>query len=391
VSQEILDRVKARFAAAIAAEGAGGTVSELPEGWVLADSGAHVVRMRDGASLAASRLPVFNRQQIKAFEFREGPQWTEAQIAAIRAKDTRPRVPTCAALTAGGCDHDFSKMQAPCKRCGLSAYDRMPWLTEGAVGSSEPPPDPWKGVTGAPGPQSSREIELATGQPVNLWPVMPTSNAVMIGTPSLALEECVKVSKPGWVDEIPVTEEMIKAVGNLAAISLSQYCLSPDRLTAIYRAMAALAPKLRYTPEEQRFIDKLPTVGETIQSRDARIAALEAENERLVIERDTAFRLQRLIQRLGRSNAELKQAREADVWNMTHLNQSNDHWIGQLAAKDSRIAELKSELAAMRIAPTQPTQAQTGQGDLSKPTNEPKPMPAAAIASSKSDPRRIGG
>lgn len=60
-----------------------------------------------------------------------------------------------------------------------------------------------------------------------------------------------------------------------------------------------------------------------------------------------------------------------------------------LDLKDTRIAELKSELAAMRVA-TKPTAAQQAAGDA-KPPPEPKAFPAGALSPSKSDPRRIGG
>jgi len=62
----------------------------------------------------------------------------------------------------------------------------------------------------------------------------------------------------------------------------------------------------------------------------------------------------------------------------------------ELAGKDARIAELKSELAAIQIVTSKPTASQTTPGDI-QPTAAPKTFPAGALKPSQSDPRRVGG
>jgi hypothetical protein len=123
----------------------------------------------------------------------------------------------------------------------------------------------------------------------------------------------VAAAKINVEPEIPVTEEMIQAVGNLAAISLSQVCLSPERLTAIYRAMAAKAPRMALlglmksnllTEEAKDVLTQMAASWQTshndlvalehmrreaacaVIDREDRIAALESENAKLRLDRD---------------------------------------------------------------------------------------------------------
>lgn len=137
-------------------------------------------------------------------------------------------------------------------------------------------------------------------------------------------------------DEIPVTPEMLER-GRYAG---DPY-LSDDELTVKYRAMHAVAPVELASENERQAVkeqDDLPIAWENILRV---IHGLELGADCLRAERDEArVRITRLT-----SEAETQASRMADF----HAVVSD-----QLAAKDARIAELKSDLAnrpAVFIAP----------------------------------------
>jgi hypothetical protein len=179
-------------------------------------------------------------------------------------------------------------------------------------------------------------------------------------------------------DEMPVTEQMLKA-GILAwddaeAISGNW----DDHMSAIYRAMAALAPPptgIVDLTEEARIL---------VRAANARIIALEAENA----EWKTAFAKERDFWRVQMGTDKNTQiaALEAEnrLW-VKKWDETEQKWGLVIVERDGLI----QQLAAMRVATT-PTAAQQTAGDI-KPTAVPKAMPATALASSKSDPRRVGG
>lgn len=152
-------------------------------------------------------------------------------------------------------------------------------------------------------------------------------------------EECLAMQGP---PEVVVTDEMT-AAGRQVAI------YEAGSVGDVYRAMAARDP-YREGPTALEFY------AAQFEKMAARIAELEA------------------------APVELYRADERRI----------DVWREIVVAKDARIAELKSELATIRVT-TQPTSAQTGVGDKDKPSAAPKPMPASALMPKQSDPRRIGG
>lgn len=178
---------------------------------------------------------------------------------------------------------------------------------------------------------------------------------------------------------IPVTDEM-NAAGRTEAARASATTVYSGSVSAIYRAMAAVAPKFPDDP------DRVATLAQKFIAKDARIATLESENACLSHSLRAATEAHAELEAYGRARILAHQSSEGD-------------WREVVDAKDARIAELKSELAAMRVAPTtKPTDAQLTPGDASA-TAPPerradgtlKPVARAWEAPKQaSDPRRIG-
>ena len=210
---------------------------------------------------------------------------------------------------------------------------------QGAQGSSAPPPDPWKGKTGPTGPQ---------------------------GGYVLALEG----------PEIPVTDEMIAAGIDCY---YSPVASQGDRndLTAIYRAMAAKAPRPRTetTSEGYERLVALPKRvaaliydigwGERRLATQADVDGMEKALWEFYRGRDDNKRELAELRAINARSKEMCERQSALLGNLA----------GIIAAKDARIAELDTELALRPAALADP------EPELAKPS---------PFRDFPSDPRRIG-
>lgn len=215
--------------------------------------------------------------------------------------------------------------------------------------------------------------------------------------------------------EIPVTEEMIEA-GARAGFE-EYYGPEPDthaiwkadreewitRSLVIYRAMAAKAIEagtLRLNADQITWFNNVVAL---LPVREARIAALEARNERLIIERDTAFGMQTISDEMA-GNAQVLIAGQAtriaelerDV-RMLKADKVSDHdYHGPI--KDGKAVPDESHerfhgsigdvLSGNIIRPAR-DQMEKALADAR--AKDGKGVPSIPTSGRSSDPRRIGG
>lgn len=207
--------------------------------------------------------------------------------------------------------------------------------------------------------ESDVQAAMDAAEGINLYP--GSGHKIVGWIPSQIARPVLGVQqKPGTDPEIPVTDEMIAAglardtaleedegVGNLEA---------EDYFSAVYRAMAALAPTELYR-EDRRSITELEA---TLVDRDRRHLDELTVRDKLIMElRSEERRLSHLVLRRNQTIAE----------------------------REERIAELKSDLA-MRVT-TKPTAVQQTVGDQ-KVDPAPRAFPAGALVTPKGDSRKMG-
>lgn len=166
----------------------------------------------------------------------------------------------------------------------------------GAVGSSEPPADPWRGLSGPTGPvatlsavASVNGVTIVSGDTIHVrsdgvyvndknvapqnmsgFTMLEFGNGVARETlASMHANQEAYFGKP----EIPVTSEMRAAGARLYDSAKDDFERSD--LDAIYRAMAALAPVELVTANEDRIVALETAVSE----KDREIVQLRAERE----------------------------------------------------------------------------------------------------------------
>lgn len=219
---------------------------------------------------------------------------------------------------------------------------------EGAVGSTEQPADPWRGITGPPGfgppsipgmaPISWKDFATIAGEgaePGPGWAYGTDTGGVTV-TSRFTPPAC-----PSAQPEIPVTAEMFDA-GQSAMRCGAAYRDAAD----IYRAMAALAPDTR----PLWYIELAGKQASCITSLEAEVVAL-------------------------------RRAHETDLWNMDHLRRSRDHWQKLYNDRVSQ-AQLVSFTGATSDMPDPPRRPDGTLAPQPKPWSPPRPT---------GNPARIGG
>lgn len=221
---------------------------------------------------------------------------------------------------------------------------------EGAVGSTEQPADPWRGITGPPGfgppsipgmaPISWKDFATIAGEgaePGPGWAYGTDTGGVTV-TSRFTPPAC-----PSAQPEIPVTDEMIRAAQGayVGDVNDKLFCNA-------FRAMAALAP-----PNEIAIFDPVralnerhPDYGNVLAKYDAQTVCLADKDREILMLRA-----------------------ERDVWQKLY----NDR-VSQ--------AQLVSFTGATSDMPDPPRRPDGTLVPTAKPWGAPKPS---------GDPRRIGG
>lgn len=206
---------------------------KLPDGWTLvppfgAMGFAVLVRESDGKNFRASADSRLWEKQILDFEFMEGTEWTDEQIAAMVKPGTVVAVPDQAVHLGidSVCINGRSQTCAEgFRRLGLDR--KTPWM---ALPASEP------------NYAAGDVISLTDGGHQPLWIGVDLASGpdktAYLSYRTLPIERSGRPSPPPAA-EIPVTDEM-------HAVGLAEYELCQD-VTTIYRAMRPLEP-MQVTP-----------------------------------------------------------------------------------------------------------------------------------------------